>query len=100
MKKSYSDRFMAMTDAQRQAEVAPFDKEDVKPGKPLAPEMRKQWNRAKRRGRPANPADKRVARVLVSLPPELLRQADAYAHEHGLSRAAVVADGLRKVLVT
>ena len=41
MKKSYFDRLMAMTDAQRQAQVARFEKEDVKPGKPLSPEMRK-----------------------------------------------------------
>lgn len=97
-KSSYYERFMAMTDAERDAEVARFEKEDIKPGKPLSPEMRKQWSRGKRRGRPAKPEEKRVARVLISLPPDLLRQADAYAHAHGLSRAALVAQGLRIVV--
>lgn len=97
-KTSYYQRFMAMTDAERDAEVARFGKEDLTPGKPLSPEMRKQWSRAIRRGRPAKPKEKRVARALISLPPELLRQADTYAHEHGLSRAALVAQGLRMVV--
>lgn len=97
-KTSRYERFMAMTDAQRQADVAHFNQEDLTPGKPLSPEMRKQWNRAKRRGRPSKPADKRAARVLITLPPDLLRQADDYARQHGLTRAALVAEGLRKLV--
>ena len=97
-KKSYYDRFMAMTDAERDAEVARFEKEDLKRGRPLPPAMRQQWNRAKRRGRPTKPVEQHAARVLVTLPPDLLREADAYAHKRGMTRAALVAECLRKVI--
>ena len=97
-KKSYYECFTAMTDTQRDAEVARFDKEDLTPGKPLSPEMRNQLNRAKRRGRPAKRAEERSARVLVTLPPELLRKADAYAHRHRMSRAALFAQGIATVI--
>lgn len=97
-KKSYYQRFMAMTDAQRDAEVAQFDKEDLAPGKPLTAAQRKQWESARRRGRPVKPAAERAARVLVTIPPGLLKKADAYANSHGLSRAALFALGIQRVI--
>ncbi len=97
-KKSYYERFMAMTDAQRDAEVAKYDQEDLSPGKPLTARQRKQWNMAKRRGRPAKHPSQRARRILVTLPPALLKQTDLYAKEHGMSRAALVAQSLRAVV--
>lgn len=97
-KKTTYDRLMAMSDEQRDAAVQCFDQEDLVIGKPLAGAMKEQWKRARRRGRPAKPAQQRAARVLVTLPPELLRKVDAYAQEHGISRAALVVQGLHAVL--
>lgn len=63
-KKSYYERFMAMTDAERDTEVAKYDQEDLSMGKPLTPQQRKQWNMAKRRGRPAKHPSQRAGRGL------------------------------------
>ncbi len=91
-KKSYYERFMAMTDAQRNTEVAKYDQEDLSVGKPLTAAQRKQWSLAKRgRGRPAKQPAERARRILVTLPPDLLERADCYARDHGMTRAALVA---------
>lgn len=39
-----------------------------------------------------------AARINVTVEQTLLTHADAYARKHGLTRAAVVAEGLRRVL--
>ena len=98
-RKSYYERFMAMTDAQRDAEVAKYDAEDSSVGKPLTTAQRKQWSMAKRgRGRPAKEPAELARRILVTLPPDLLDQTDRYAKEHGMTRAALVAQSLRAVM--
>ncbi|HEX4054920.1 MAG TPA: hypothetical protein VHX86_11700 [Tepidisphaeraceae bacterium] len=55
-KKTPIERFLALSDAERAAEVAPFEKEDLGrglPGRALTPAERKRWKAVKRAlGRP------------------------------------------------
>jgi hypothetical protein len=57
------------------------------------------WNGAKRgRGRPKKPPGEKAARVLVTITPDLLAAADAFAARSGISRAELFARGLAAVL--
>ncbi len=89
---------MALTDAQRDAEVGQFDKGvDLGDTKPLTPAQRKLWNKAKRkRGRPR--VGQGVEVISLSVEKALLRKADRVAQSQGISRAALFAKGLEAVL--
>ncbi len=64
---------------------------------PLTPEMRKRWEAAKRRpGRPKN--GKGVQVISVSIEKELLARSDALAKKKKISRARLIARGLKAVL--
>ena len=90
---SYYARFMRMTDAQRDAEVARFDKEELgTPGRPLTTADKARHRRA-RRGRPK--VEKGAKRVLVTIERDLLTRVDSLAKQQGISRAQLVARGLR-----
>ncbi len=54
------------------------------------------WRAASKGGRPRVGAGAR--RINVTVEQTLLKETDAYARKHGLSRAAVVAEGLRKIV--
>ena len=62
---------------------------------PPPPAARATWRRAKR-GRPRRGQGVRV--ISLSIERGLLRQADATAHKHGLSRAELISRCLRSVL--
>ena len=65
--------------------------------RPLTPRDRRALARAAHKpGRPRIGAGAR--RINITVEQTLLRHADAYARKHGLSRAAVVAEGLARVL--
>jgi hypothetical protein len=65
----------------------------------LTPAERALWDQARRGpGRPRKAAGEKAARVLVTVAPRLLAEADAYAHRHGISRAELFARGLVAVL--
>ena len=65
--------------------------------KPLSPEMRERWERAKRKvGRPKEGRGVRV--ISVSVEKTLLAQSDALARRIGVSRAALISRGLKAVL--
>ena len=65
----------------------------------LTPTESALWDQAKRgRGRPKKAPGDKVARVLVSIAPGLLAEADDYARRQGISRAELFARGLMKVL--
>jgi hypothetical protein len=65
--------------------------------RPLTPADRRLLARAARKaGRPRVGAG--AKRINVTVEQSLLRNTDAYARIHGVSRAAVVAEGLRRVL--
>jgi hypothetical protein len=92
------DRFMALSDSEKDAEVAKFDRGvDLSETKPLTPAQRKLWNKAKRKpGRPR--VGKGVEVISLSVEKELLRKADRVAKAQGISRAALFAQGLHEVL--
>ena len=73
-----------------------FDKEFV-PSEPLTPEMKAQWERAKRkRGRPVKGGGAKV--ISLSVERGLLEKADALAKRQGMSRADLFARGIQAVL--
>jgi hypothetical protein len=92
------ERFIALSDAEKDAEVAEFEKGiDPKDWHPLTPSQRKQWARVKRKmGRPAIGQGSKV--VAVTIERGLLEQADRYAKTHAIKRAEMIAEGLRLVL--
>jgi hypothetical protein len=100
MKKKLNEfqRFMALNDAQKDAEVAKFDKGvDLHKTKPLTTQQRRLWNKAKRkRGRPR--VGKGVEVISLSVERDLLRRADQVAKQQGISRAALFARGLLAAL--
>src|SRR5947209_8731931 len=97
-KRSYYEEFMAMSDAQRDAEVARFEREFVGiPGKPLTPAQKALHRRAARRaGRPK--IGKGAERFTITLERELAKKADALAKRQRMSRSELIADGLRHLL--
>ncbi len=58
---------------------------------------RAQWNRAKR-GRPRKSDATRSVRVLFTIAPDLLAKVDRYAKAHDLTRAELIATGLRRAI--
>ena len=78
--------------------TAEFDREFVaETAKPLTPEMRERWERAKRKpGRPRVGCGAKV--ISVSVEKGLLARSDALARRLKVRRAALIARGLRAVL--
>jgi hypothetical protein len=97
-KKSYYARFMEMTDAQRDAEVAEFDREmPGTPGRPLTAAQRARHERARRRmGRPG--VGKGAKRLTNTMERGLLKKADRYARKMNISRSELIATGVRVLL--
>jgi hypothetical protein len=97
-------RFLALSDEEKEAEFARFDKPlplgpDGLPGKPLTPSQRARWNKIQKglqRGRPIIGAGAKV--MSVSIERGLLEKADAFAKRHKLKRSQMVAQGLRLVM--
>jgi hypothetical protein len=63
--------------------------------RPLTPEQRRRWEAAKR-GRPSEAAGTRAVPTLITVEPDLLRRADAYAKRAGVSRSQLFADAVRR----
>ncbi|MGA2496988.1 MAG: CopG family transcriptional regulator [Tepidisphaeraceae bacterium] len=90
--------FFQMTPAEREADVRRYDKGvDLDKTRPLSAKGRLLWERA-RRGRPPKPAGEKSSRVLITLEPALLAQADRLARSQGLSRSELIARGIRSVI--
>ena len=65
--------------------------------RPLTMADRKQFNKAARKaGRPRIGAGAR--RINITVEKRLLEHADAYARKNGLTRAAMVAEGLKRLI--
>jgi hypothetical protein len=99
------ERFMALTDAQRDAEVAVYDKfPGGFPGKPLSKADEALHRRARAKGRgvaraAGRPMVGKGAKIVpVSIERGLLKQADSFAKRHKLKRSQMVAQGLRLVM--
>jgi hypothetical protein len=90
--------YQQMTPPQLEAATAPFDAEMVvDESRPLTPAERKVWQAARRKpGRPKKGAGVKV--ISVSVERGLLARSDALASRLGISRAALVEQGLRAVL--
>lgn len=69
--------------------------------KQMTAAQRRNWTASRRGpGRPRKPPGEKAARVLVTLKPQLLADADAYAAKQGLTRAELFARGLAAILPT
>lgn len=68
-----------------------------KRARPLTAAQRVEWERA-RRGRPRKAPGAKAARVLFTIDPDLLKRVDQYARLHGMTRAQLIATGLRKAI--
>jgi len=90
--------YWEMTTRELSEATKEFDEEFVVDKcKPLSPEMRERWERAKRKvGRPKQGRGVRV--ISVSVERDLLARSDALARKMGLSRAALISRGLKAVL--
>jgi hypothetical protein len=100
-KKSSIEKFLALSDAQKAAEVARFDKplplgRDGLPGRPLTVAQRKLWAQVQRETRRGRPKLGQGAKMIpVSIERGLLQEVNAYAKTHRLNRSQMVAQGLR-----
>ena len=96
-KKSEYERFLSLSDAQRDREVSKYDSPEAIRTKPLRAKDKALHRKAARRsGRPRIGEGAKI--VPVSIEGKLLRQADAFAREHQLKRSEMVARGLRLVM--
>jgi hypothetical protein len=91
-------RYERMRPEELEAATAKFDRELVaEESRPLNAEERLLWRKARRK--PGRPRVGRGARVIsVSVERDLLVRSDALAQRLGISRASLVARGLRAVL--
>jgi hypothetical protein len=97
-KKTPIERFLALSDVQKDAEVARFEREiPLSETRPLNAAQRKQWRRIKRKmGRPV--IGEGAKTIAITVERGLLRRADRYAKQHDLKRAELIARGLELVL--
>ena len=96
MKKSIIEKFLSLSEAQKEAEIAPFTRETVRT-RALTPAERKRWNRIRRGlGRP------KIGRGSVVMPVSiergLLEEVNRFAAAHDLKRSQMVAEGLRLLM--
>jgi hypothetical protein len=103
MKKSSPiESFMKLSDAEKAAEAAQFDREYIGPGlpgKPLTASQRKQWARIRGKARRGRPVLGQGAKIVpVSIEKGLLKAADTFARNHKIKRSQMVAEGLRLVM--
>src|SRR5689334_11161115 len=95
-KKSDIGEFIALPDSEKNRIVKELDNETLQQSlarsRPLNARERRQWHRFK--AKMGRPKVGKGARTIS------LEQADAYAKRHGISRAKLVAQGLRAVLGT
>src|SRR5688572_504061 len=101
--KSPIDRFLALPDSEKERIFQELEAEApdqlLARSRPLKAKERKQWRRFKSKmGRPK--IGKGSKTISLTVEKELLKQADEYAKQHGISRAKLVARGLRAILGT
>jgi hypothetical protein len=98
MKKiSEYERFMALSDEQKNREVAKYDRGiPFSETRPLTAGDRARLRRARKRGRPQVGAG--AKRIQVTMERGLLKQVDQYARRYRMSRAELLAMGARSVI--
>lgn len=97
-KKSSIEQFLSLSEAEKQKEIAPFEKQELTvKTRPLTPAERKFWNSIKRGlGRPK--IGKGAVVVPISLERGFLQEVDAFAKANHLKRSQMVSEGLRLVM--
>ena len=96
--KQKAKKFLELSDAEKTEAVREFDREFVADSfRPMTAADRACWQRIKRKpGRPRQGKGHKV--ISVSVEKELLKQSDALAKRLGVTRAALIAQGLQGVL--
>jgi len=99
-KKSVIEEFIALPDSKKDRIVKQFEDETLEQtlarSRPLNARERRQWRFKAKMGRPK--IGNGAKTISLTVEKELLHQADAYAKRHGISRAKLVAKGLRAVI--
>lgn len=100
-KKSDIDEFVALPDSEKERIVQQIETETPQQrlarSRPLNSQERRQWRRFKAKiGRPKVGKGARTISLTVEM--DLLDQADAFAKQHGISRAKLVSLGLQAIL--
>lgn len=98
-------RFLALSDKQRDEEVAQFDREvSLSETRSMTAAERKRWRsiqqamKAKARGRGRPVVGRGAERLTITIERDLRKQADAYARQHKMRRSEMIAAGLRLVM--
>jgi hypothetical protein len=102
-RKSVIDEFIALPDSEKERIYQKLDAESPEDrlarSRPLNARERRQWRKFKNKtGRPK--VGKGAKTISLAGEMGLLKQADAYAKRHGISRAKLVAQGLQAVIGT
>lgn len=100
-KKSDIEEFIALPDSEKERIVkriqAQTPQQRLARSRPLNARERQQWKRFKAKmGRPK--VGKGAKTISLTVEKDLLDQADAYAKQHGISRAKLVAQGLVAII--
>jgi hypothetical protein len=102
-KKSVIDEFIALPDSEKERIFQELEAESPEDrlarSRPLNAQERRQWRRFKNKSKMGRPKVGKGARTIsLTVEMDLLKQADAYAKRHGISRAKLIAQGLQAVL--
>ena len=94
---SLPGRLGKMTREQLDAESDQYDAEFSAMNAPTTPNTRPHPRKRRRPGRPAKKPSERAVRVLVTMKPALLAQADAHARQSGTTRAGIIQTALESL---
>ena len=100
-KRSDIEEFIALPDTQKERIFAQIESEtpqqSLARSRPLNARDRAQWRRFKKKmGRPR--VGKGAKTISLTVEKDLLKRADAYAKRRGISRASLVAEGLKAII--
>lgn len=100
-KRSDIDEFIALPDSEKERIVRQIEaqtpQQRLARSRPLNAEERRRWRQFKSKmGRPK--VGKGAKTISLTVERDLLDRADAYAKQHGISRAKLVAQGLQAVI--
>jgi hypothetical protein len=96
---------MALPDAEKERIWESFNREiPLSETKPLTAREKTEFEAAQRAGRARLARERRqrekLRRVQVELETKLLKRADAYAADHGMSRAELIARGIKLAIAS
>jgi hypothetical protein len=100
-RRSAIEQFLALSPEEKEREYRTVNRQFSRcETKPLTPQQRKAWNRFRERRRPRGRPKAGGGAMVISLTIErgLLTRADALAKRDGVSRAQLVARGLKLLL--